>query len=107
MIPYELEVAKPGSHLARIIVRVERMSENTLHFKLPSWSPGSYRIRDYSGEVVKAEAKDENGRPLPIKKTDKQTWRVELQDAKTALFSYEVYCHEIGTQASFIDSDHA
>src|SRR5579872_716137 len=98
MIQYKLQIDKPESHLARIAVRVERMSETVLHFKLHAWSPGSYQIRDYVKNIVQVEAADDSGRALPVKKTDKQTWRVEVQEAKAVVFSYQIYCHEIGTQ---------
>ena len=107
MIEYELKIAHPESHLIDISVIFRYLESDKLELIFPSWSPGSYLIRDYAKSVVKAEAKDEKGNSLPCRKTAKNIWQIEGIKSKFCCFSYQVHCHDIGTSSSFVDHSHA
>jgi predicted metalloprotease with PDZ domain len=107
MIRYTLSIQKPEWHLVDVSVEVENLSGESVDFHFPAWSPGSYLIRDYAKNVVKAEAFSLNGIPLSCRKTAKDVWRVYLSGNHACLFSYQVYCYEIGVQNSFVDESHA
>jgi predicted metalloprotease with PDZ domain len=107
MIEYELKISNPGSHLVDIAVVVRDFQTDKLDLILPSWSPGSYLIRDYAKSVVKTEACDEKGRVLECRKMAKNIWRLEGLKSNYCRFVYQVYCYEIGTSSSLVDDQHA
>ncbi len=88
---YELRFAAPNTHLLEVTVHADGLRGDTAEFAMPAWAPGSYRINDYAKMVQEFSAVDAQGRPLPWRKTDKQTWRIELNGARAATVQYKVY----------------
>ncbi len=88
---YELRFAAPNTHLLEVTVHADDLRGNTAEFAMPAWAPGSYRINDYAKMVQEFSAADLQGRPLPWRKTDKQTWRIELNGANATTVRYKVY----------------
>jgi len=77
-----------------------------LDFVLPTWTPGSYLIREYARHVqnVAAEAGDQ---PTTWQKIDKQTWRVRTNDADQVVLRYRVYGNELTVRTNHVDDTHA
>ncbi|MCL6566899.1 MAG: PDZ domain-containing protein [Acidobacteriia bacterium] len=88
---YELRFAAPNTHLLEVTVHADGLHGSTAEFAMPAWTPGSYRINDYAKMVQEFSAADPQGRPLPWRKTDKQTWRIELNGTNAATVRYKVY----------------
>jgi len=67
-------------------------SEVTLN--LPTWTPGSYMIRDYSTHLHQFSVTEkESGNKLPYEQTGLHTWKVFL-NSKTAVVRYLIYAFE-------------
>ena len=47
-IAYTVGMSKPHSHLFEVTVTVEGWNEPSLELVMPSWTPGSYMIREYA-----------------------------------------------------------
>lgn len=88
---YELRFAAPNTHLLEVTVHADDLRGSTAEFAMPAWAPGSYRINDYAKMVQEFSVVDPQGRPLPWRKTDKQTWRIELKGVNAATVRYKVY----------------
>ena len=43
---------------------------------MPTWTPGSYLIRDFSAHVENFLAKGPDGNALPVKKISKNRWQI-------------------------------
>ena len=83
-----------------------------LDFFMPSWSPGSYLMREYGRFVRHFQATNESGDFLYYEQMDKGTWRVSLNKNGMAAgegfsVSYLVYCHELTVRTSHVDRSHA
>ena len=72
---------------------------------MPAWTPGSYLVRDYARFVDRMEAKDGQGRVLPIEKTDKQSWKLPPSTGVTV--NYRVYGNDLSVRTNHIDGSHA
>jgi predicted metalloprotease with PDZ domain len=48
---------------------------------MPSWTPGSYLLREFPRHVQDFRVRSGSGAPLAWEKTDKNTWRVECGGA--------------------------
>jgi predicted metalloprotease with PDZ domain len=90
-VQYELRFDEPSSHLLRITVRATGLRGPFADFAMPAWAPGWYVINDYAKMVQEFRATDAQGRALPFRKTDKQTWRVELGGSDTAAIEYKLF----------------
>jgi len=90
-VQYELRFDKPNSHLLDITIRAAGLRGPAVEFAMPAWAPGSYNINDYAKMVEQFSAAGPDGKPLEWRKTDKQTWRIELGAAREVAVRYKLY----------------
>jgi predicted metalloprotease with PDZ domain len=106
-ISYKLSFSEPQAHYADVEIRVEGLKKEFLDLKMPVWAPGSYLVREFSKNVEGEAAKDKNGKELPFRKINKNTWRVQNGKTDHVVFSYRVYAFELSVRTSFVDAAHA
>lgn len=73
---------------------------------LPSWTPGSYLVRDYARLLDRVRARDGAGRELVLEKLDKQRWRVPAAPGPVTV-GYRLFCNELTVRTNHVDPDHA
>jgi predicted metalloprotease with PDZ domain len=108
---YKLAFPQPHTHLYEVSLTIGNVTTPQLDLSLPIWTPGSYLAREYARHVQDFNADDGSERPLPWRKIDKATWRIETaasaDSQKTVRVSYRVYANELATQTSHLDATHA
>lgn len=97
---------KPANHYYHVEMELSGFQEKVLNVKMPIWAPGSYLAREFAKNVNLVKAFDENGDQLPVKKTNKNTWRIDKGDATNVHVAYEVYAFELTVRTSFLDLTH-
>ena len=102
-IDYSVSVAHPERHVFGVTMRVPAVHDQ-LTVQMPAWN-ALYQIRDFSSHVMQVSARDDAGKPLPILKLDKQTWRVTGNGAVT--ITYPILWDEPGPFNSQLNQDHA
>ena len=103
---YSLHIAVPEAHTVEVKLRFVPDAE-VVELTLPAWCPGSYMIRDYARFVRDLAVVAQDGTPRKVKKTDKQTWRIERAGAKELVVTYGLYGHDLTVRTNHIDADHA
>ncbi len=113
-VSYLVEINDPQLHLVKVTLTTQKpTSTSTLEVFLPSWSPGSYLMREYSRHVRWVRATQENGEVLWCEQTAKGTWLIDWKkselkkDLAGVSFSYEIYLHELTVRTSHVDNTHA
>ncbi len=106
-VNYSIEWNQANTHYFTVTVSVKNGRGGKLDFRLPAWRPGRYVIQNYARNVVDFSARNGRGEPLPFRKTDKQTWRVERHGAKLVEVSYRFYAHHLDGGSSYLDADEA
>ena len=109
-INYHLHIDNPHQHKAIVKIKANLNDSGQVEVYLPSWSPGSYLMREYGRLVRQIKALDSNGGYLAIEQTDKGTWHVHggEENANSSIeIKYEIYCHELTVRNSYIDRDMA
>lgn len=104
---YTLSMPQPQTHLLNVEVRVLDHSGATLDLHMPAWRTGRYVLLDFAGGVQEFSVTDANGRPLPFKKVDKDTWRIEKGRSASMTASYRVYANEFNMRTRELNSEHA
>jgi predicted metalloprotease with PDZ domain len=113
-LDYKIKIDNPSSHYINVTIsglRPKNCSE--LIFFMPSWSPGSYLMREYGRNVRSFSAKSRLGEQLFYKQIHKGQWLINFNcaelknDAKDFHISYDVYCHELTVRTSHVDESHA
>ena len=75
---------------------------------MPTWTPGSYLIREFSRNVLGLVAVDaESDKNLRSYKTSKNTWQIEANTATSVRAKYRVYAFEFTVDTSYLDNVHA
>jgi predicted metalloprotease with PDZ domain len=78
--------------------------EGGVTVRMPAWN-ALYQIRDFSHHVIALRASDSAGARLPVRKLDKQTWRID--GSGTVVVNYGTYWDEPGPFSSQLNSEHA
>lgn len=105
-IDYHLGMEDPKSHYFNVRLTVSQVNEKELLFKMPVWTPGSYKIREY-GRNVEAFEVFSNGEALSWEKVSKNAWKVNCEGKTSLEILYKVYAFEENIRMSFLDESHA
>ena len=109
-LQYKLIVENPEHHYVKVLITGEKAkNKDRLSFFMPSWSPGSYLMREYARHVRRFRAETDHGKLLWSFQSEKGVWTLDWEEETTNAFevSYEVYCHEFGVRNSHVDREHA
>jgi predicted metalloprotease with PDZ domain len=104
-IQYRLDLPEPHTHLLDVRVRIPA-SDGELDLVMPSWTPGSYLLREFPRNVQDFRAFDSTGLPLAWRKIDKNTWRIGRAEPGPTTVSYRVYANELSVRTSHLDATH-
>lgn len=111
---YLVEIDKPETHIVKVKIESEKPSDmDKLQIFLPSWSPGSYLMREYTKNVRNFRVLNKTGEFLYFDQIEKGIWEIDWSqsdiNAPSTEFSveYEVYCHDLTVRTSHVDESHA
>ncbi len=68
---------------------------------LPNWIPGSYKIRDFSKNIITLNALAD-GKPVACVAIDKHRWMIETKAEKVEI-QYSVYAKDISVRTAYLD----
>jgi len=83
------------------------VSAASVDFAMPSWTPGSYLIRDFAANVEGLQARSGDGRALEAVKLAKNRWRVNAPDTDELTVEYDVWAGELNVATNWVESDFA
>lgn len=111
-ISYLVQIHNPLSHYVQVQLTLKFEGENNfipndLEIFIPSWSPGSYLMREYARHLRCLRVTNTKGAILEVFEKSKSSWVINLNQNKNLIVNYEVYCHEISVRTSYIDQSHA
>ncbi len=68
---------------------------------MPVWTPGSYKIRDYSRYIqsIRASTADQS---ISLEKTAKNIWVIHVEKGTSVTVEYQVYAFEFTVRTSFL-----
>jgi predicted metalloprotease with PDZ domain len=106
-IAYELKFERPNTHLLDVTMHADALSGASVDFAMPDWAPGSYYIENYAANVQRFRAHSSDGRELSWRKTDSQTWHIELAGAKAVTVEYQVFANTLQNNIAQYNEHHA
>lgn len=104
-ITYIIAMPRPHTHLYDVTIDVVGLNASAIDCILPSWTPGSYMIREYARHVQEFAAETSTA-PLRWYKTAKDTWHIETGGAAQIRIRYRVYANELTVRTSHLDGSH-
>jgi predicted metalloprotease with PDZ domain len=106
LLHYELRFERPSTHLMDVTIHAD-LEGQSVEFAMPDWAPGSYYLENYSANVQAFRAVGPGGKEFSWRKTDSQTWRVELGGAKAVTVSYQVFGDTLRNNQAQYNERHA
>src|SRR5262245_7649902 len=99
-VSYTIAMPQPSSHTFRVEMTIDQPGMPSVELSLPSWN-GLYQVRDFGQYVQNLRAN------VPVKRTDKDTWRFTTAGTQQLKVSYAVYANEPGAFSSELTETHA
>ncbi len=106
-IRYTLRFPTPQSHYVEVEAVVPAAGETSVDLMMAVWTPGSYLVRDYAGQVEYVRATNAAGDSLGIAKTQKNRWRVQAGGESSFHLSYRIYSRQMTVRTNWVDSEFA
>ncbi|MCB9671660.1 MAG: M61 family metallopeptidase [Alphaproteobacteria bacterium] len=99
---YTLSFDAREQHLVHVRATIPAAGPETTLF-MPTWTPGSYLVREYARNVERLGASGADGAALPVRKVTKNRWVVESSASFT--LDYDVYAHELSVRTNWVDDE--
>ncbi|CAN5665581.1 PDZ domain-containing protein [soil metagenome] len=104
-VVYRLSMPAPHTHLLEVACQVKDVGA-PIRLVMPSWTPGSYLLREFARHVQSFAAEAGDGTPLCWTKLDKNRWEVEAPRDGVLQVRYTVYANELTVRTSHLDGSH-
>lgn len=105
-IAYTLRFPDAAAHYMDVEMVVPTEGANELNLFLPTWTPGSYLVREYSRNIISLNAAA-SGSALEVTKTSKNRWIVESEGVASVTINYRLFCREINVRNNWVETDFA
>jgi predicted metalloprotease with PDZ domain len=102
-VDYYLSLAKARQHVVHVRIHLAGTSAER-DLQLPVWN-ALYQVRDFAQDVRVVRAHDAAGRPLPVHKVDKTTWRISGAESGAEI-EYDMYADKPGPYGAQLNLDH-
>lgn len=106
-LAFHIDVTRPAERELLLRANWTGADPGEAEFFLPTWTPGSYLLREYARHLSRVQAFEAGTeRELPCRKSAKNRWVVDVPAAGVEL-RYRVYAHELTVRTADVDSSHA
>lgn len=107
-IVYTLGFDAAAQHYVDVEAEIPTEGKDELTLFMPVWTPGSYLVREYSGNIVTLEAtRPGDDTELPAEKISKNRWQVPVAGLDRVRLRYRLFAREINVRNNWVESDFA
>ncbi len=111
MAQLQYRVSFPNANRHYVHVEIEipkklRSKVEDIHVKVPVWTPGSYKVREFSKNIDALSA-EVGKKDCPVERSDKNTWVISKSDKGAMKISYDMYAFDYGVRESYVDDQMA
>ena len=109
-ILYEVSFTHAEQHIVGVRMRISNVRGSEITVVMPSWTPGSYKIRDYAGYQGNVQVTLVTGgtsSPARFRWRNKSAMIIETDGASDIEVSYLVYGYERTVRTNHINRNHA
>lgn len=104
---FTLSLQDPASHKVHVTMQCKIKKQDSVHFKMPHWTPGYYQIMNYANQLSNFSVSGNNGLALTWQKTSINTWAVYVKKQQNITVEYDVLADSPFVATSFMDTTHA
>ena len=106
-IRYRVDLHDRRQHLLQVTVTVPADLAAGARLVLPTWTPGSYVIRDYVHHVQQRWAVDATGARIPLDADGHTAWRLPEDASGPVEATFELYANQLTVRTNHVDDHHA
>lgn len=104
---YTVSFPKPETHRYHVTLQTGGWQTDSLHLKLPKWTPGYYQLMKYADDVQDIIVREQSGKQIAVKKINANTWSVTGIKQKNFTVEYDIKTPRQFVANSYADSLHA
>ena len=93
----------PEKHILDITLTIKNIKTDDCILNLPSWRPGRYELANFSKNIYKVTAENQDGHPLGIEKVSKDSWKIIANNPDTITVRYQYYANQPDAGGSVAD----
>jgi len=105
-IIYTLNFSRASQHIMEVTMNVSKITEDTISLIMPSWIPGSYKVRDMISDLSDFKA-NYGGKELSSEWVSKDCIVVQTKGVSEVTLSYHIYGNTKTPRNSHINRWHA
>jgi predicted metalloprotease with PDZ domain len=106
-VQYHVDLSQRRQHLVAVTLTVPAELVGGARLVLPTWTPGSYFMRDYVHHVQQITATDANDEAVPLSPDGHTAWRLPETVAGPVTVRYELYANDLTVRTNHVDDHHA
>ena len=104
-IEYRIDLSHIKHGELHVAASVPHAAPGDLEIMVPTWTPGSYSIRDYARHIVVFEAFTPAGAVLRSEKVAKNRWKIAGAPAGDVVLRYRIYAHDMSVRDNYAAAD--
>ena len=106
-ITITLDFNKPHEKYVHIDYQIkwQQSTKTATKLILPSWTPGSYLIRDFATHIEAVQAFNDSGDAVAVTKNSKAEWQFATVGARSLKLRYKVYANDLSPRAAYCDHE--
>lgn len=101
---FRLDLRAPQQHLVHVELSLVP-TQRRLELRLPSWTPGSYLIRDYVRNLEGFQVW-QGSHQLPARRLTPSCWLLQLEDLETIQIRYSIQATELSVRTCHLNNEH-
>jgi predicted metalloprotease with PDZ domain len=102
-IRYTLRFPAPHTHYVEVEAAIPTSGRAEVEVYMPTWTPGSYLIREYERNVEAVTAAA-GTRAIAVAKSAKNRWKITTGGASSVTLRYKVYSREMTVRNNWVES---
>lgn len=106
-IRYTVRLNDAKAHYAEVEALIPAGGRATVEIFLPTWTPGSYLIREFAKQIEQLTAAAEDGAALTVTKTAKNRWSIAAAGHARVRVRYRLYAREAAIRNNWVEADFA
>jgi predicted metalloprotease with PDZ domain len=104
MIQYTFSVQNPAQQYIAINTQFDSNKSSEI-IQLASWRPGRYELGNFAKNVKGLNVINENGKALVANKINKDSWKIETENAKRITVEYQFYAPDLNAGSTYLSKD--
>ena len=106
-IRYRVDLSERRQHLVQVTLTVPGDLAAGARIVLPTWTPGSYVVRNYVHHVQQVTATGVDGAALELLPEGSTAWRLPDTTTSAVEATFELYANDLTVRTNHVDDHHA